>query len=196
MKKIQEVNIFKDLNEINKNDQELMSRCDKYNITEQEILLITCLLGHTDRLYNAIRYDVKYMDLLDSAIRKCPKFDSLFDKDNKREYRNDDFDGFLYRQDTYDMKTFSEGEIYVHPVSLTASIENIDNKNRIFKIKPLPETRTKAHKLYLIYDSIDRCPHTELMESEWQVNFERGTKFRIIEVTAINDKTIITMEEI
>ncbi|MBS5798109.1 MAG: hypothetical protein KH100_15795 [Dysgonomonas mossii] len=196
MEKIQRDDIFNVLSEENKKDQELMSRCKKYGITEQEILLITCLIGHAVHLYNVKGDDVKLMRLLDSAIKKCPKFDSLFDENNEREYKKGQFDGFLYRQDTYDLKTFSEGEVYVHPVSLTASIENLDNKIRIFKIRPLLVDKTKAHKLYIINNNIDRCSHPKLMESEWQVNFEKGTSFRVIKVETINDKTIITMEEI
>ena len=70
--------------------------------------------------------------------------------------------------------------------------DDFDNATQIkWVIKPLPQNKTKAHEIYRIYNHGDTCPFPE-----WQVEFERGTRFRITDIRKGNGYDIIHIEEL
>ena len=99
--------------------------------------------------------------ILNSIIIKAPKF-----KGN-----------ILYRFTKIGDKTnFEIGDIYQPHHSLTTTTEDWEqNRSDVYVIKTLPEDKTQAHSLYMIYNQ----------GNETQVNFLRGTLFEITNIEPI-----------
>lgn len=146
-------------------------------LNAEEWLMLYCFLGpfsgyfRSDSYHNEIPEIVKEMQLvLDSVIKKAPKCNSIT----------------LYRfLNDFDKRDFRIGEIYTPSHSITTTTEDWGKDTDMYIITPLPTERTKAHSLYQIYNHGD----------ETQVNFERGTQFRVVDIKRENDRCIIFLNE-
>lgn len=181
---------------------DLRVRSAKFNLSDCELLVIVMLTGFHSDFVNGDRVkdktiQQKIRNILQSALLKLPKYDNNFDlSKDSREY-NCDYPGtFLYRRLDYVSKgEYYVGREWVHPVSLTATIENFGALNSgtvILEIKPLPINKTKSHKVYLVRDQCDeiveKYPKMDISK-EWQVNFEFNTKFKVTNIRKIQEKT-------
>lgn len=150
----------------------------KEGLNAEEWLMLYCFLGpfsgyfRSDSYHNEIPEVVKEMQLvLDSVIKKAPKCNGIT----------------LYRfLNDYDKRDFRIGEIYIPSHSITTTTEDWGKDTDMYIITPLPTDRTKAHSLYRIYNH----------GNETQVNFERGTQFRVMGIKRVNNKSIIYLNEL
>lgn len=154
-------------------------------LTEVEILSIVILEGFGSSLLiqeplfdssksNGLKKVL--IENLDSALRKTPA------NTHSVLYAND---GFF----KWDNKI---GETFTVQGFFTTSKDDFDNATQIkWIIKPLPQDKTKAHEVYRIYNHGDNCPYPE-----WQVEFERGTSFRITDIKKGERCDIIYIEEL
>lgn len=150
----------------------------KGGLKAEEWLMLYCFLGPFSVCFRADSYHaeipevVKEMQLvLDSAIRKAPKCTSIT----------------LYRfLNDFDKRDFRIGEIYVPSHSLTTTTEDWGKDTDMYIITPLQSDKTKAHSLYKLHNPAN----------ETQVNFERGTQFRVCSVKQDNNKNIIYLNEL
>lgn len=76
---------------------------------------------------------------------------------------------FLKSHDETDLK---EGDVFEPSYSLTTTNEDWEQDKDVYVITPLPEKKTSAYDIYKIYNHGD----------ENQVNFLKGTKFRVTKV--------------
>lgn len=98
----------------------------------------------------------------------------------------------LYRQDKYCYKVPKVGEILNFKGFFTASKDDFDNTYNIkWIIKPLSYELTKAHDIYNVYNHGCNCPYPE-----WQVEFERNTKFIVEKVVPKENKTEVHISEL
>ncbi len=141
---------------------------NRYGLTDVEKMILTCFLGNISYAFRDDNYCGEVPDIvremqtvLNSIIEKAPKY-----KGNT-----------LYRfTKTGDKTNFDIGDIYQPLHSLTATTEDWEqNRSDIYVIKTLPENETKAHSLYLIHNH----------SNETQVNFLRGTSFKITDIEPI-----------
>ena len=141
---------------------------NRYGLTDVEKMILTCFLGNISYAFRDDNYCGEVPDIvremqtvLNSIIEKAPKY-----KGNT-----------LYRfTKTGDKTNFDIGDIYQPLQSLTATTEDWEqNRSDIYVIKTLPENETKAHSLYLIH----------YHSNETQVNFLRGTSFKITDIEPI-----------
>lgn len=150
----------------------------KDGLNAVEWLMLYCFLGpfsgyfRSDSYHTEIPEVVKEMQLvLDSAIKKAPKCNNIT----------------LYRfLNNFDKRNFQIGEIFTPSHSLTTITEDWGKDTDMYIITPLPTERTKAHSLYQIYNH----------GNETQVNFERGAKFRVMDIIQQPDRRIIYLNEI
>lgn len=198
------------------NCPELKERAIKYNLTECELLVIVMLTGFSSDYVNGSAIEdkdinQKIKDILQCALLKLPKYSDDFDfRKDPREYNRQNTGEFLYRRlDYFDEGKYFIGKEWVHPVSLTASIENfgpLNSESAILKIKPLLYEKTKAHKVYLIRDQYDEVAlkHPDMdIAKEWQVGFEFNAKFKITNISKEQEETgekttftLISIEEL
>lgn len=150
----------------------------KYGLNTVEWIMLYCFLGpyscyfRSDNYYEGIPDIVIEMQLvLDSVIRKAPKCVS------KKLYR------FL---NDFDKSDFQIGETYMPTHSLTTTTEDWGKHTDMYVITPLPDGRTKAHSLFELYNHGD----------ETQVNFERGTNFRVTDIIQDNNRKVIFLTEV
>ena len=98
----------------------------------------------------------------------------------------------LYRQENYYYKVPEVGEILNFKGFLTTSKDDFNNTYNIkWIITPLPNGLTKAHDIYNVYNHGYNCPYPE-----WQVEFERNTKFIVNKVVPKGNKTEVYISEI
>ena len=98
----------------------------------------------------------------------------------------------LYRQDRDYYKIPENGEILKFKGFLTTSKDDFDNTYNIkWVIKPLPNGLTKAHDIYLVYNKGCNLPYPE-----WQVEFERNTKFIVTKVVPKDNFTELYISEL
>ncbi len=98
----------------------------------------------------------------------------------------------LYRQDRDYYKIPENGEILKFKGFLTTSKDDFDNTYNIkWIIKPLPNGLTKAHDIYLVYNKGYNLPYPE-----WQVEFERNTKFIVTKVVPKDNFTEVYISEL
>lgn len=140
--------------------------------------MLYCFLGPFSRYFRSDNYHtgipevVKEMqEVLDSAIRKAPKCEC------KTLYR------FL---NDFDRRNLHIGEVYTPTHSLTTTTEDWGKDSDMYIIAPVSNGNTRAHSLFELYNHGD----------ETQVNFERGTKFKVVDIKDINNRTIIFLNEI
>lgn len=150
----------------------------KNGLNAVEWLMLYCVLGpfsgyfRSDNYHIVIPEVVKEMqEVLDSAIRKAPKCEC------KTLYR------FL---NDFDKRNLLIGEVYTPTHSLTTTTEVWGKDSDMYIISPLSNGMTKAHSLYRFYNPLN----------ETQVNFERGTQFKVMDIKLDNKKTIIYLNEL
>ena len=139
-----------------------------YGLTDVEKMILSCFIGNISYAFRDDNYCSKIPDIvremqiiLNSIIIKAPKFRG----------------NILYRFTKIGDKTnFEIGDIYQPHHSLTTTTEDWEqNRSDVYVIKTLPEDKTQAHSLYMIYNQ----------GNETQVNFLRGTLFEITNIEPI-----------
>ena len=150
----------------------------KNGLNAVEWLMLYCFLGpfsgyfRSDNYHTGVPEVVKEMQkVLDSAISKAPKCEC------KTLYR------FL---NDFDKRNLHIGEIYAPTHSLTTTTEDWGKRTDMYVITPLLDGRTKAHSLFELYNHGD----------ETQVNFERGTNFRVTDIIQDNNRKVIFLTEL
>lgn len=154
----------------------------EYNLTDLEALSIVILEGFgcsrfiQEPLYNRRKLNALTEVLiqnLDSALRKAPK------NTHPVLYAND---GFMRGNNRI-------GDIFTVNGFFTTSIDDFDNAHSIkWIIEPLLEGQTKAHE---IYNHGEDCPYLE-----YQVEFERGTKFEITDIKKGKEYNVVHIKEL
>ena len=157
----------------------------EYNLTDLEALSIVILEGFgssrfiQEPLYNRRKLNALTEVLiqnLDSALRKAPK------NTHPVLYAND---GFMRGNNRI-------GDIFTVNGFFTTSIDDFDNAHSIkWIIEPLPEGQTKAHEIYKIYNHGEDCPYPE-----YQVEFERVTKFEITDIKKGKEYNVVHIKEL
>ena len=98
----------------------------------------------------------------------------------------------LYRQDRDYYKIPENGEILKFKGFFTTSKDDFDNTYNVkWVIKPFPNGLTKAHDIYLVYNKGCNLPYPE-----WQVEFERNTKFIVTKVVPKDNFTEVYISEL
>lgn len=154
---------------------------EKYELTEAERVVLRMFCGDMpcyfrDDYYHGTVPEIaeELFKVLSSLVLKAPQSKSSL----LRRY--------CKPQDKTD---FCEGDIFTVAHCLTCTEDDWkqeDSKN-VYIIEPLKDGNTKAHNLYEIYNHYD----------EKQVNFTRGTSFKITEViTQKNGLKLIHMKEL
>ena len=116
------------------------------------------------------------MNSLDNALLKIPRTSH----------------NTLYRQEKYYYKVPELGEILKFKGFFTTSKDDYNNTYNIkWLIKPLPHGLTKAHDIYLVYNKGYNLPYPE-----WQVEFERNTKFIVTKVVPKDNFTEVYISEL
>ena len=155
-----------------------------FNLTDLEALSIVILEGFGSRLIQESLYNpYKSNDLtkilvqnLDEALRKTPK----------------NTHPLLYANDGYMRGNNRIGDVFTVQGFFTTSKDDFDNAHSIkWIIEPLPEAQTKAHEIYRIYNHGEDCPYPE-----YQVEFERKTKFEVIDIRKQNEYDVIYVREL
>jgi hypothetical protein len=146
--------------------EEVKDAIRKYNLSEVEVLIMNCFYGNLSQYfrddiyaqYGKVPEFTKEMQtVLESFIKKAPKHK----------------EGMLYRfLNSHDTTDFKVGDVFVPSCSLTTTNEDWNQDKNVYVITPLPETTTSAYDIYKIYN------HGE----ENQVNFLKGTKFRVSKI--------------
>lgn len=154
---------------------------EKYELTEAERVILRMFYGDMSCYFRDDYYHEKIPEVagelfrvLNSLVLKAPQSESS----TLRRY--------CVPQDKTD---FSEGDIFIVAHCLTCTEDNWEQEDRknVYIIEPLKDGNTKAHNLYEIYNHGD----------EKQVNFTRGTSFKITKIiTQKNNLKLIYMEEL
>lgn len=146
--------------------EEVKDAIRKYNLSETEVLIMNCFYGNLSQYFRDDTYTqfggvpevAKEMQkVLTSFIKKAPKHNG----------------GVLYRfLKSHDNTNLKIGDIFEPTYSLTTTNEDWEQDKDVYVITPLLEEKTSAFDIYKIYN------HNE----EKQVNFLKGTKFRVTNV--------------
>lgn len=146
--------------------EEVKDAIRKYNLSETEVLIMNCFYGNLSQYFRDDTYTqfggvpevAKEMQkVLTSFIKKAPKHNG----------------GVLYRfLKFHDNTNLKIGDIFEPTYSLTTTNEDWEQDKDVYVITPLLEEKTSAFDIYKIYN------HNE----ENQVNFLKGTKFRVTNV--------------
>ena len=146
--------------------EEVKDAIRKYNLSETEVLIMNCFYGNLSQYFRDDTYTqfggvpevAKEMQkVLTSFIKKAPKHNG----------------GVLYRfLKSHDNTNLKIGDIFEPTYSLTTTNEDWEQDKDVYVITPLLEEKTSAFDIYKIYN------HNE----ENQVNFLKGTKFRVTNV--------------
>lgn len=157
---------------------------NNYGLNDIEILSLIMLEGFACTIIQQPAFNDRYLnefnkiliDSLDKALLKIPK--TSHDR--------------LYRQDNFYHEVPQTREILKFNGFLTTSKDDFDNTYNIkWIIKPLSNELTKAHNIYNVYNHGYNCPYPE-----WQVEFERNTKFIVNEVVEKENKTEVFISEL
>lgn len=161
---------------INYNDFPYKNDLENYNLSPIEIIILRLFIGDKsylfrDDFYSEIPEVVREMQIvLDIVISKAPMYDG----------------NVLYRVlNEYDRVDLSIGEVFVPCFSLTCSKDDWKTKADKYIIHTKVDN-TKAHSVYLFHNHGNEC----------QVNFIKGTSFRVIDIRFINECRNIVLEEI
>lgn len=166
-----------------------------YNINEEELLSIMLLEGFGADI---IQYPLFYPSKQNSLTRKLVKWlDDGLEKTPKTTHK------ILYRNDAdkYDTSNFfHKDKIYSdfsYPGFLTTSKDNFEYNVELWIITPLQTEKTRAHDLYMVYNhgqdmGKPDCP----ISAEWQIEFERGTKFRFIKEEKNKNENVYYLQEL
>lgn len=98
----------------------------------------------------------------------------------------------LYRQEKYYYKVPKIGEILKFKGFFTTSKDDYDNTYNIkWVITPLSNGLTKAHDIYVVYNKGYNLPYPE-----WQVEFERNTRFVVNQIEPKENYTKVYISEL
>lgn len=137
-----------------------------YNTIQQPAFNDECINDFNEILINS----------LDNALLKIPRT----------------FHNTLYRQDKYYYKVPKAGEILKFKGFFTTSKDDYDNTYNIkWVITPLSNGLTKAHDIYMVYNKGYNLPYPE-----WQVEFERNTKFIVNKIETMENYTKVYISEL
>jgi len=156
----------------------------EYSITEAEYIAVI-LMRHKDGNIlqdhlvgkcesNELRETLN--SLMDNVLKKLPNSNHTI----------------LFRQDCYgDINTYKIRDTINVDYYLTASrrLLSVRNPKITWEITPLPSNQTKAKCLYEISELLGTPP-------EWQVNFERGTRFIVDEIDYSGSVPIMHVHEV
>ena len=157
---------------------------NNYGLNDIEILSLIMLEGFACNIIQQPAFNNRYLNnfnkilinSLDKALLKIPRTSH----------------GTLYRQDEYYYEVHKEKEILKFNGFLTTSKDDFDNTYNIkWIIKPLSNELTKAHDIYNVYNHGYNCPYPE-----WQVEFERNTRFIVNKVVPKENKTEVFISEL
>ena len=155
---------------------DVRNRLNEYKITNNEYLAILLLRGNQQALFQdyhienrpPTELELTLSNLLDSALRKLPPTECEC----------------LGRYDCYsDLSNYEENQIITVDYFLTATERNLGDvagTKVIWIITPLSKDETRARRIYPI-NEIKAIP-------EYQVNFMRGTKFKIEKIEPVESK--------
>ena len=137
-----------------------------YNTIQQPAFNDECINDFNEILINS----------LDNALLKIPRT----------------FHNTLYRQDKYYYKVPKAGEILKFKGFFTTSKDDYDNTYNIkWVITPRSNGLTKAHDIYMVYNKGYNLPYPE-----WQVEFERNTKFIVNKIETMENYTKVYISEL
>ena len=146
--------------------EEVKDAIRKYNLSETEVLIMNCFYGNLSQYFRDDAYTqfggvpevAKEMQkVLTSFIKKAPKHNG----------------GVLYRfLKSHDNTNLKIGDIFEPTYSLTTTNKDWEQDKDVYVITPLPEKQTSAFDIYKIYNH----------GKENQVNFLKGTKFRVTNI--------------
>lgn len=151
----------------NMENEEIRTMKESYGLSDVEVVVLRCFLGNMSVYFREdtyIGFDsipevAREMQLiLDSVISKAPTH-----QEGTVLYR------FLKEHDQHE---FNVGDIFQPSHSVTCTTNKWNQDEYTYIITPLSTEATKAHDLYKI------CNHG----NENQVNFEKGTKFKVTKV--------------
>ena len=155
-----------------------------FNLTELEALTIVILEGFGSRLIQESLYNPQKSNNLTKIL--IQNLDEALKKTPKNTHR------LLYANDGYMRSNNKVGDVFTVQGFFTTSKDDFDNARSIkWIIEPLPETQTKAHEIYRIYNHGEDCPYPE-----YQVEFERDTKFEIVDIKKKKKYNIIYLREL
>ena len=146
--------------------EEVMDAMRKYNLSEVEVLIMNCFYGNLSQYFRDDIY-AKYGQIPEIAKEMQIVLESFIMKAPKHK------EGVLYRfLKSHDNTNLKIGDIFEPTYSLTTTNEDWEQDKDVYVITPLLEEKTSAFDIYKIYN------HNE----ENQVNFLKGTKFRVTNV--------------
>ena len=165
---------------------DICSILDKYDIKDEEFYTLLMLYA---RCSKSVQRDLFYGVENDFIREFKTLFNGLLQK-TPRTHLN-----VLYRKESASTKEyincFEQNKPFVTRHYLTCSKDDFDNSSEKLVIKPLSDGKSKAHEVFQILNNPE---DSDL--PEWQVNFERGTKFKITDVKREEDKITVYLQEL
>lgn len=155
----------------------------EYEITYSEYLAVLLLCGNMPRLFQECRIEKRCLNELESVFSNL--LDSTLEKLPPAEW------DCLVRYDCYsDLSDYEENKIVTvdYYLTTTAIIErelSVKGTKVIWVITPLPKNETRARCIYPIHEITGKL--------EFQVNFMRGTKFKIDKIESVETESYSRM---
>lgn len=155
-----------------------------FGLNDVEILTLIMLEGFASNLIQRPAFNPKLKNefnrilitSLDNALLKIPRTSH----------------NTLYRQDCEYGMIPKANDVLIIKGFFTASKDDFDNTHCIkWIIKPLSNGHTKAHDIYNVYNH-----GLEYGNAEWQVEFERNTKFIVTKVVPQENFTEVYISEL
>lgn len=165
---------------------DICSILDEYDIKYEEFYTLLMLYA---RCFRFVQRDLFYG--IENEFIKVFKtlFDGLLQK-TPRTHLN-----VLYRKESASVKEyincFEQNKPFVTRHYLTCSKDDFDNSSEKLVITPLSDGKSRAHEVFQILNNPEDSD-----PPEWQVNFERGTKFKITNVKREEDKITVYLQEL
>ena len=158
---------------------------EEFNLTEAEALSIVILEGFGSvKLIQQPLFDSSKSNQLKETIIKC--LDKALTKIPSNSHQ------LLYANDGFSRSNNKIGDVFTVKGFLTTSIDDFDNANYIkWVVTPKSINETKAHEIYRVYNHGDDLPYPE-----YQVEFERGSSFKITQIEKVKNCDIIHICEI
>ena len=161
--------------------KEYIENEEKFKLPEVERVILRMFYGDMSRIFRDDYYHgtvpevaEELFKVLNSVVLKAP------------QSKNSPLRRYCVSEDRTD---FREGDIFTvaHCLTCTEDEWKQEDRKNVYIIEPLKDGSTKAHNLYAIYNH----------GNEKQVNFTRGTSFKIIKViTQKNGLKLIHMKEL
>ncbi len=165
-----------------------INSCDKYGVTKNEFFVYVLLIGG---FYSEIQSPLALGYAPNRFITECIQlYDNLLSKMPTTKHQ------IIYRKEKYfhveDFKDAFEKKVSIqYKHYLTGSKDDFKGELQLV-IKPLPNGKTKAHDVYLIYNHGESSGVTP----EYQINFERNTFLLIDKIEIHKDTTYVFCHEI